>query len=102
MEWLLNDRQSHNDEARDILRKIRARNLALMTSKVAEARTLNEEIWNYWNDVFPAWLKQKHYDRGLGLLLWRSANEIARGQRGQRFLKLGDHIERAPIPSKVF
>eukprot|EP00959_Pyramimonas_sp_CCMP1952_P291063 6088511-Pyramimonas_sp.AAC.1 len=59
-------------EQRNMIIMIRkARGLSLMhhNHSITEWRKLNEVIWDYWADAFPACVKQRHYSRGINAMV---------------------------------
>eukprot|EP00959_Pyramimonas_sp_CCMP1952_P126197 2639035-Pyramimonas_sp.AAC.1 len=65
-------------EQRNMTHMIRkARGLSLMNdnASIKEWRILNEVIWGYWANDFPALVKQRHYYRGLNAMVVWSAND---------------------------
>eukprot|EP00959_Pyramimonas_sp_CCMP1952_P307142 6428438-Pyramimonas_sp.AAC.1 len=75
-----------------------ARALFLMNGNhsMEEWRKLNEVIWEYWANDFPAYVKQRHYSRGLNAVVVWSASDIACASHGQHWLDTQRHQDRAP------
>eukprot|EP00959_Pyramimonas_sp_CCMP1952_P169488 3540491-Pyramimonas_sp.AAC.1 len=76
----------------------KARGLSLMDDNhsITEWRKLNEVIWDYWANVFPAYVKQRHYSRGVDAMVVWSANDTACANHGQNWLDTRRHQDRAP------
>eukprot|EP00959_Pyramimonas_sp_CCMP1952_P162711 3401805-Pyramimonas_sp.AAC.1 len=53
-------------------------------NSMAEWRKLNEIAWDDWANDFPAYVKQRHYSRGLNAVVVWSANDIACASHGQQ------------------
>eukprot|EP00959_Pyramimonas_sp_CCMP1952_P020688 436377-Pyramimonas_sp.AAC.1 len=63
-------------------------------------REINEIMWTCWADSCPAYVKQRHYQRGLRAFLRFSGNGIALDGRRMR---LQPHRARAPLhPERNF
>eukprot|EP00959_Pyramimonas_sp_CCMP1952_P228029 4768337-Pyramimonas_sp.AAC.1 len=75
-----------------------ARGLMMMsdTASIKKWRELNEVIWEYWANDFPAFVKQRHYCRGLNAMVAWSANDIACASHGQNTVDMRRHEDRAP------
>ena len=94
---LLADTKSANEEGRQVIRWIRERYAALGANNLTRARELDSLLWTFWGDSFPAWLKEKHYNRGVMALIWWSANELVPANEGQQFYDQLKHQARAPV-----
>eukprot|EP00959_Pyramimonas_sp_CCMP1952_P137449 2876695-Pyramimonas_sp.AAC.1 len=79
-----------------MIRKTRALFLMNDNRSIEEWRKLNEVIWEYGANDFPAYVKQRHYSRGLDAVAVWSANDIACASRGQHCLDTRRHQDRAP------
>eukprot|EP00959_Pyramimonas_sp_CCMP1952_P172825 3611730-Pyramimonas_sp.AAC.1 len=66
-------------------------------TSVAQWRKINEEIWDFWSKAFPAYVKQRHYCRGLNAFVVWSANDIGNADNNQQWLDVRRHADRAPI-----
>eukprot|EP00959_Pyramimonas_sp_CCMP1952_P151622 3172441-Pyramimonas_sp.AAC.1 len=53
-------------------------------ASVADWRKKNEQIWEYWSTGFPAYVKQRHYCRGLNAFVVWSANDIGCASNNQQ------------------
>eukprot|EP00959_Pyramimonas_sp_CCMP1952_P276698 5783904-Pyramimonas_sp.AAC.1 len=75
-----------------------ARGLMMMSDNayIKEWRKLNEVIWAYRANDFPAFVKQRHYCRGVNAMVVWSANDIACANPGQTTLDTRRHEDRAP------
>ena len=90
-----------NNEAtaaqRDVIRKLRqARALLAQQPPEAKAmaRTMNEELWSFYSNEFPAFVKQRFYARGIGLMVVWSGNDLS---TDGKYMNLKVHRERAPV-----
>eukprot|EP00959_Pyramimonas_sp_CCMP1952_P419668 8790423-Pyramimonas_sp.AAC.1 len=70
-----------------------ARGLMMMNGRasIKEWRKLNEVIWGYWANDFPAFVKHRHYCRGINAMVVWSANDIARANHGQNTVDMRRH-----------
>eukprot|EP00959_Pyramimonas_sp_CCMP1952_P146801 3072778-Pyramimonas_sp.AAC.1 len=86
-------------EQRKMIIMIRkARGLSLMDDNafVKEWRKLNEVIWEYWANAFPAYVKQRHDCKAINAMVVWSANDIACASHGQTMSDTRRHQDRAP------
>eukprot|EP00959_Pyramimonas_sp_CCMP1952_P444519 9307437-Pyramimonas_sp.AAC.1 len=65
-------------------------------ASIKKWRELNETIWAYWASAFPAYVKRRHYCRGLNAMVLWSANDIACANHGQNTVDMRRHQNRAP------
>ena len=84
----------------DFLTKIREHNAALAANDMVKARELDQQILDFWSNEFPAWLKQKHYQRGLMAIAWYSGSDLAPANRGQHWYDPFRHAVRAPVQGR--
>ena len=96
LDAILATTDSANEEQRDMIKKIREARACLLADQKKLWRQLNEQIWTFWADSFPAFVKQRHYFRGLMALFWWSSNDIGCGDRWATSLDLRPHQDRAP------
>eukprot|EP00959_Pyramimonas_sp_CCMP1952_P237756 4968114-Pyramimonas_sp.AAC.1 len=83
---ILNHQLESTLEQRNMANMIRdARALVMMSdnASIEEWRKLNEVILGYWANDFPAFIKQRHYCRGINAMVVWSANDIACANHGQ-------------------
>eukprot|EP00959_Pyramimonas_sp_CCMP1952_P357698 7489480-Pyramimonas_sp.AAC.1 len=78
-----------------MIRKARALSLMNDNHSMTEWRKLNEIIWAYWANASPAYVKQRHYNRGINAMVVWSANDIACDGHGQQWLDTRHHQDRA-------
>eukprot|EP00959_Pyramimonas_sp_CCMP1952_P107702 2251949-Pyramimonas_sp.AAC.1 len=83
-----------------MLRKARGLSLMNDNASIKEWRRLNEVIWEYWANDFPAFVKQRHYCRGLSSMVVWSANDIACANHGQTTVDMRRHEDRAPTSAR--
>eukprot|EP00959_Pyramimonas_sp_CCMP1952_P440138 9214548-Pyramimonas_sp.AAC.1 len=86
-----------NAEHKQIIDHVRRARALYMTGKNDEYCELNVAIWAYWADRFPAYIKQRHYQRGLSAFLWWSGNDAATDGNS---MKLDQHRARAPVSAE--